>query len=278
MRWRIIETIAWKDLQEVRRNRMAWSPMLILPLIFCIIIPVVVLVIMPGLIASDPATVNSPLDDIQALLALLPAELATQIRGMNTAQVLAFFVLALMFAPMFLIMPLMTASIIGAESFVGEKERKTIEALLYTPATDRELLLGKLLAAVIPALIVAWGSFLLYTFVLNTLGWPIMGRIWFPTAAWLPMMLWLAPAFAVLGLLASILISARVNSFMEAYQLTGVLVIPVVLLMIGQVSGLLYVGPNLIFGLGAVVWLVNLGLLALALRIFSRRALFGGSV
>jgi ABC-type Na+ efflux pump permease subunit len=180
-----------------------------------------------------------------------------------------------MFAPMFLIMPLMTASVIGAESFVGEKERKTIEPLLYTPASDHELFLGKLVAAVIPALLIAWGSFLLYTLVLNTLGWPLMGRVWFPTPAWIPMMLWLAPAFALLGLLAAVIISSRVNSFMEAYQLTGILVIPVVLLMIGQVSGLLYLGPALIFGLGAVIWLVDAGLLLLALRLFSRRALFG---
>jgi ABC-2 type transport system permease protein len=278
MRWRIIRAIAWKDLQEVRRNRMAWSPMLILPILFCIVIPVGVLVGAPGLIATDPNAETDMLDDMQLLLGILPAELASQIQGMNATQVTAFLVLALMFAPMFLVMPLMTASTIGAESFVGEKERKTIEALLYTPASDRELLIGKLLAAVVPALLVAWGSFLLYTLVLNTLGWPIMGRIWFPTPAWIPMMLWLAPAFAVLGLLASILISARVNSFMEAYQLTSVLVIPVVLLMIGQVSGLLYVGPTLIAGLGVVIWLVNAALLVLALRIFSRRALFGGSM
>ncbi len=277
MNWRIIRAIAWKDLQEVRQNRMAWSPMLILPIIFCIIIPGIVLVGGPSLMASDPNAGTDMMDDMQMLMGILPPDLAAQIQGMNGAQVVAFFVLALMFAPMFLIMPLMTSSVIGAESFVGEKERKTIEALLYTPASDRELFFGKLLAAVVPALLVAWGSFLLYTLVLNTLGWPIMGRIWFPTPAWLPMMLWLAPAFALLGLLASILISSRVNSFMEAYQLTGILVIPVVLLMVGQVSGLLYVGPALIFGLGLVVWLVNLGLLALALRIFSRKALFGAS-
>ena len=58
--------------------------------------------------------------------------------------------LGFLFAPMFLILPLMVASIIGADSIVGEKERKTLEALLYTPATDRELYLAKLLSAVVP--------------------------------------------------------------------------------------------------------------------------------
>jgi ABC-type Na+ efflux pump permease subunit len=278
MNWRTIRAIAWKDLQEVRRNRMAWSPMLILPILFCLVIPAGVLLGGPSLVGGGAGLSADTLDEMGPMLTILPPELAAQIRDMNPAQVVAYFVLALMFAPLFLMMPLMTASVIGAESFVGEKERKTIEALLYTPATDRELFLGKLLAAVVPALMVAWGSFLVYAVVLNTLGWPLMGRFWFPTPAWLPMMFWLAPAFALLGLLAAILISSRVNSFMEAYQLTGLLVIPVLLLLIGQVSGLVYVGPALIFGLGLLVWLVDAALLGLALRIFSRRALFGGAV
>ena len=54
-------------------------------------------------------------------------------------------------APLFLIIPLMVAAIVGAESFVGEKERHTLEGLLYTPATDLELYAGKVLAGAVPA-------------------------------------------------------------------------------------------------------------------------------
>ena len=37
-----------------------------------------------------------------------------------------------------------------------EKERKTLEALLYTPTTDRELLIAKMLGAWLPAVAIAW--------------------------------------------------------------------------------------------------------------------------
>jgi ABC-type Na+ efflux pump permease subunit len=42
----------------------------------------------------------------------------------------------------------MVSSVLAADSFAGEKERKTLEALLYTPTTDRELFTAKLLEAV----------------------------------------------------------------------------------------------------------------------------------
>lgn len=41
----------------------------------------------------------------------------------------------------------------ASESFVGEKERKTLECLLSTPMSDQELYLGKLIATLIPPII-----------------------------------------------------------------------------------------------------------------------------
>ncbi len=77
------------------------------------------------------------------MLNALPPVLRDDIAGLNANQMMIVLILGYMFAPMFLIMPLMIASIIGADSIVGEKERKTLEALLYTPATDPRTLSGE---------------------------------------------------------------------------------------------------------------------------------------
>ena len=45
----------------------------------------------------------------------------------------------------------MISSVVAASSFVGEKERKTLESLLYTPIDIASLFWGKLLSAFIPA-------------------------------------------------------------------------------------------------------------------------------
>ncbi|MBA3534166.1 MAG: ABC transporter permease subunit, partial [Ardenticatenales bacterium] len=52
--------------------------------------------------------------------------------------------------------PITFSLVIALETFVGEKERNSLEALLATPASDLELYLGKLLAALLLPLAAAY--------------------------------------------------------------------------------------------------------------------------
>jgi ABC-2 type transport system permease protein len=159
---------------------------------------------------------------------------------------------------------------VGAESFAGEKERKTLEALFYTPASDRELFIAKILAAFILAVGLAWLSFVLYGVVLNLLGYPVMGQLWFPTLVWYPLMLWVVPAVSLLGVAGSVIISSRVSTFMDAYQASAALVIPVILILIGQFAGVLYLTVELILLFGLIIWIIDFVLIAVGIRLFSR--------
>jgi fatty-acid desaturase len=87
------------------------------------------------------------------------------------------------------------------------------------------------------------------------------------------MMFWMTPAFALLGVTATVMISARVKTFMEAYQLTGSLVIVVLALVIGQATGVLYLGVGMVFLLGTLIWIVDAILIYFGLRIFNRSTL-----
>lgn len=269
MNWRLVWNIAVKDWKEVLQNRMVWTPAILVPLIFVVIIPLALTLI--------PQAVNIPSGsmsgDFDLLMSAFPPALRDEIAGLNTDQLLITLFLGYMFAPMFLIMPLMIASIIGADSIVGEKERKTLEALLYTPATDRELYLAKVLSAFLPALMIAWVSFVVYAVVVNVAGMPIMGRVWFPLPHWWALILWVAPAVAALGMLVIVMVSSRVSTFMAAQQASGLLVLPIVLLVIGQISGVVYFGVELVLLLGAVIWVIDAVLLWLGIRQFSRSAL-----
>ena len=87
----------------------------------------------------------------------------------------------------------MVASTTASSSFVGEKERRTIEGLLYTPITDRELVLAKVLVSVIPSVLLAWAAFVVYTVLVNALGAPLMGGLFFPTWTWAIIIVVLVP-------------------------------------------------------------------------------------
>jgi ABC-type Na+ efflux pump permease subunit len=182
-------------------------------------------------------------------------------------------VLVYMLAPLFLILPLMVASVIAADSFAGEKERKTLEALLYTPTTDGELFLAKLLSAWLPALGVAWCGFILYSVVANLAAWPTMGKIFFPNLMWLILAVWVAPAVAGLGLGVTVLVSVRAQGFQEAYQLGAVVVLPILLLVIGQATGVMYFNIWLVLLLGLLFWVVDLLILWYGGRTFRRQQL-----
>lgn len=267
MNGRVVWAIARKDLTEVLSNRMAWMPALMVPLIFVVALPILLFVLLPQL--PGPVKPLPPMW-LEQLKAVLPKALFATMKDLGPLQQGAIFITGHLFAPMFLMIPLMLATIVGANAFVGEKERKTLEALLYTPATDAEIFCGKTLASLLPAIAIAWGSFAVYTVVLNALAWPYLGRMWFPTPTWWPLMLWVAPAVAALGMVVTVIVSARVSTFMEANQTAGILSLGVIGLMASQATGVLLLTGPVAFIAGAVVWLVDAALLTVAIKTFSR--------
>ena len=270
MNWRSIWAIARKDLMEVRQNKAAWGPALVVPLLFAIGMPLFISW-MPKLLS--PEDLQRQLGDLEMLLQNLPLSVRSIFDGLELEQVFVLYMTGFLLAPLFLIMPLMFSSVVGSDSFVGEKERKTMEALLYSPATDMELFLGKVLAAVIPAIGLSWLSYLVYIIVVNSASFYLFEGIWFPLPAWWPLMFWLTPSFAVLGISATVLISSRVKTFMEAYQLSASLVVFVLAIVIGQVTGVLYLGVGTVLLVGTIIWIIDVILLRISIRQFKRSML-----
>lgn len=274
MSWRHIIAIAQKDLLEVRQNTSAWLPMLIVPLIFGVFIPLA-LILIPTQMDISPEALASE-SDLEYFLENMPPSMLESLEGLNELQSMLMMMLGYFLAPMFLILPLMFSTVIAAESFAGERERKTIEALLYTPVSDRDLFLGKATAAIIPAIGMSWLSFVIYALVLNTAGYPVFGAIWFPLPTWWPLIFWVTPALAVLGISVTVLISARLQTFMGAYQVSASLVVLVLALLVGQISGVVYLTVGVGMLVGLVIWLIAILLMTIAVRSFSRQSLLIG--
>jgi ABC-2 type transport system permease protein len=265
--WRGIRTLIVKDLTVVLRTKAVLLPLIMVPLLIQVIMPAGF-----GLASSliPFESDSSDMDDLQQMMAAMPPTLAREIAGMTDQQAFMTLMLVYFFAPMYLIVPLMVSSVFAADSFAGEKERKTLEALLHTPLTDTELIVGKMLAAWLPALAVSVISFILYTIVVDLTTYGVMGRLLLPNLMWLIMVFWVAPGASALGLAATILVSSKVKTFQEAYQLSGLVVLPMVVLMLGQVSGLLFLSPVVALILGVVLWVIAVGLLALGVSTFQR--------
>jgi ABC-2 type transport system permease protein len=271
MNTRSIRVLMIKDLKETAQNKGAWVPAVIVPFIFMILLPAGAILI-PTQIPEVAQAFSEP-NGIPQILQYVQPFLGDRLAGLSDQQAWIVLSTGYMLAPFLLMMPLMLSTIVGAESFVGEKERKTLEALIYSPISDGELFLAKLLASVLPAILLAWLCFIVYGLCVNIASFQVMGKIWFPTITWLPLMLWLTPAIALLGMAVTVLISTRVKTFMEAYQMSGSLVVIVLGLVAGQISGVLFLSIGISLALGAGIFIIDGLLIWFGVKTFSRQNL-----
>ena len=266
--------IARKDWIEVRQNKYAWIPMLILPIVFDVLLPLGIILLMTTL-KMDPKSFVADAD-LEVFFSAMPASIAQFLHPEQPVQFAITAILGYMMAPMFLILPLMVSTTIAAESFAGERERKTMEALFYTPATDAELFLGKVMAAAVPAIGITWIGFALYTLILNLAPYSVFQHFWFPLPTWWPLIFWMAPALILLGIAFTVLISEKVPTFLGAYQTSSMIVLLVVVLFIGQLSGVLYLSVSIGILLGALLWVIAGILSFFAIRTFNRAKMLTG--
>jgi ABC-2 type transport system permease protein len=273
MNARAIAAIIRKDLKVISQNKGVMLPILIAPLFMFGILPWLVL-LMPSLFGSIG---NSGIDAnaIQALIQRMPEVLQQELASYTNDQIFIIYLLIYFMAPLFMVVPLMVSIVIAADSFAGEKERKTMEALLYTPTTDRELFVAKLLSGWLAAISVAFAGFALYVVMANAVAWSFMHRIFFPNTMWLALIFWVVPALPGLGLGVMVLLSARAQGFQDAIQMGNLIVLPVVFLAVGQISGVVSFSVALVFLLGLVIWLLDGLLIWFGSRSFRRGRLLG---
>ncbi len=81
-------------------------------------------------------------------------------------KLLPFTTLAIGFLPMSFCL------VIALETFVGEKERNSLEALLSAPLTDLELFMGKFIAATVPTIIASTSASLMFCLLITLYGQP----------------------------------------------------------------------------------------------------------
>lgn len=265
MRWRGIAAVVRRDLVVALGSKAVVLPALIVPLVLLVLLPALTGLV-PRLV--DAATVG----DLQALLDILPAGAVGGLPADPALQA-AVLTVTYLLAPLVLLVPVMFAAVIAADGIAGEKERGTLEGLLLTPLDDREIATAKLLAAWVPATVLGLAGAIVYATVANLAVGVQAGRLILPTAEFAVMAVWVGPTFAAGALGAVSLVSARVKTTQEAFQIGGVVVLPVVGLLITQATGALLLSVWLLAVAGTIALVVAIGLLAAGARSLSRTRL-----
>lgn len=242
------KALVYKDVNEIVNSKRVIMPMTIVPIVLIVIIPLAML-IGANYIGND----SSMFTKLGPLLKRLPSEYA----AFSSAQLLIKVAVNFMFPSYFLIIPIMCSGVIGASSFVGEKEHKTLESLLYTPISMEQLLRAKILGVFVPSYIVTLISFIIFGIIVNIGGFIYFGGLIFPDIKWLIIILWISPAINLLSLVFTVMVSAKSETFQEAQQVSGLLVLPVLLILVGQMTGVLMLNNLVMFIAGGVLLILD---------------------
>lgn len=170
--------------------------------------------------------------------------------------------------------PVSISLVIALETFVGEKERRSLEPLLSTPLTNTELYLGKVFAAMIPPLVAAYLGVGIY------IGQMILGsQQWRPDFSLVVLIAVLTTVQALVMVTGAVVVSSQTTSTRAANLLASAIILPMSILVMGE--SILMIQPHQRY----VLWYVAGGLLivtTLLVRtgagIFNREELLGRSI
>jgi ABC-2 type transport system permease protein len=250
-----------KELRDIRRNGQLLALNLVLPLIF-----VGLIVTFAGV---GPSILRTDADD--PLVKALVAQMATS-AGFSDLPVdvtfTAFILRGLL--GFFLLMPVILSSTMAAYSIVGEKQQRTLEPVLATPILDRELLLGKMLAAALPAIAITWLAGMVAAVGAGFVTWSRWGRLLVPDWHWAIALCVLAPLLGGASVLATLRLSARATDPQAAVQTSGLFVVPAFLLVVGAVGKVLMTSAAAGLALAVPLALLDLWLFRNNARKFAR--------
>lgn len=166
--------------------------------------------------------------------------------------------------------PISVSLVIALESFVGERERGSIEPLLCAPLKDWQLYLGKIISSTVPPLI---GSFLGMAVYLAGL---LITRVALPESELIIQIFALTIVQALVMVSGAVVISSQATSVRAANLLASFIIIPMALLVQGE-SMVMFWGRDILslWWIVAGLFVISVLLVRVGLAHFQREELLG---
>lgn len=262
---RRVQALLRKEIAELRRNQSALLPVVIVAFL-SMALPFFIALAVPAL-TDEP--LSSDRDLVQALEHAGP-ELAAARRLSPEGAVQAFVFSR--FIVLMLLLPVTGAIAFAGHSLISEKQGRSLEPLLATPITTTELLLVKVLGALLPSLGIMLVSFVIYLVMVGVLAEPGVLRA---ILTWQTLLLVgiVGPLGALVALQIGVLVSARVNDPRTAQQFGALLILPLTVLFLAQMTGAFVIAPGIALAMVgglALIWIV---LLAAGVVLFDRETI-----
>lgn len=176
--------------------------------------------------------------------------------------------------------PISISLVIALETFVGEKERRSLEPLLSTPLTNTELYVGKTFAAMIPPLLASFGGMIFYLIII------IGGEFaWRPQPMLIVQIMLLTIVQALVMVTGAVVVSSQTTSTRAANLLASFIIIPMTILINAE-SVIMFIAPDSESATGIIaLWEIIIAMVVVAIllmrvgsSLFNREALLGRTI
>jgi ABC-2 type transport system permease protein len=259
-----VSAVLGKELAELRRNRMALVPVVLLAA-FSVALPFIVAVLIP-VVVGEPLS-----SDPEFTRAVTSSGLALDVGRLGEEGAVQAFLFQ-QFLLMQLLIPVTGSMAFAVYSLIGEKQNRTLEPLLATPITTAELLIAKSLGALLPSLAIMLAALAIYLVGIGVLAEPhvlaavLNGRTVLLVFA-------VGPLAALISLQLAVLVSSRVSDPRTAQQFGALLILPLTAVFVMQFNGALRLTVPVILALLGVLVVGWLVLVIVGVAVFEREAI-----
>ncbi len=214
-----------KDLKEVFSSRQLMMSIVIPALVFGIILPIIF-----GLsfTAEDTST------EISILNQTIYRYDGVVLR--EASEVITYWMMNYMLPILFMILPCAITCVVAADSIAGEKERKTLEALLLMPISNFELFIGKMLTPFVIGVAIGSASAIISMAILSYFSISLLGKSLLNISAWAVTILLLIPTVSFMAITFSVIVSVYAKGVREAQQMSGAVIVPIIIILIATVT------------------------------------------
>src|SRR5215467_14036596 len=212
--------------------------------------------------------------ELRLIAAMLGLTLAIPLGSGAGVRALAYFGggtavvnrLALVGAFFVVFIPASFSLVLALESFVGERERTTLEVLLSTPLRESEIYAGKVAAVLVVSLTLCYGGLIVYCLVT------------FPGLGYFPVLILLALALSTICQVAAmvagaVIISLNARTMRAANVMASFIILPMSVVLQVEAALILLGRSEFLWGFAGLMIALALILLRMGLAGFSREAL-----
>jgi uncharacterized membrane protein SpoIIM required for sporulation len=212
--------------------------------------------------------------ELRLIVAMVSLTLAIPIGSATGVRALAAFGggtpvvnrLSLVGAFFVVFIPASFSLVLALESFVGERERTTLEVLLSTPLREAEIYAGKVAAVLIVSLTLCYGGLVVYCLVA------------FPGLGYFPLGILLALAFSTICQVAAmvagaVIISLNARTMRAANVMASFIILPMSVVLQVEAALILLGRAEFLWAFAFLMAVVAIVLLRMGFNGFSREAL-----